>query len=158
MEKECGSICQILNCWQERSVKQNPSSTVKNERQRQRREERGGEGGREGERDRDRETERSERQQTLTSCISISESRWQSSKAGANICEGETGRLVTPYSDPRKLANRFLYSWTHWLPDTTRLPLLQDLEWITSGNARPKSKEELTVSIHFPTVSREEKF
>lgn len=84
-----------------------PSSTVKNERERQRDREEG---------------ERSQRQQTLTSCIPTRESRRQSSKAGANICEGETGRPVTPYSDPRKLADLFLYSWTHWLLDTTRLP------------------------------------
>lgn len=64
---------------------------------------------------------------------------------------------MTPLLRPKRVSKSM--SCNRVPTDSTTLctSLTANIEWITSGNTRPKSKEDLATHTHFSTVSTEGK-
>lgn len=63
---------------------------------------------------------------------------------------------LTPLLRPKKASKPMSCNPTDSM--TLRTSLTAKLEWITSGNIRPKSKEDLATQTHFSTVSIKGKY
>lgn len=78
-------------------------------------------------------------------------------ETGHKACGGKQENLLCP--TPNKEVDRPTSSHQgcpYWFLSTAVLLWLQNLEWITLENTRPKGQENLAIHTYFPTVSTKE--